>query len=59
MKSHILLSYLCSYLYKDTNKYCNILLKMHIIATFSSPRACSCQNFGPKLSVSGSAGDGL
>lgn len=39
-------------LYTDTNKYCNILLKMHISTMFSSPRVCSCQNHGPKLSVS-------
>lgn len=38
-------------LYTDTNKYCNILLKMHISTMFSSPRVCSCQNHGPKLSV--------
>lgn len=41
-----------SCLYTDANKYCNILLKMHISTMFSSPRVCSCQNHGPKLSVS-------
>lgn len=46
------LSYPRSCLYTDANKYCNILLKMHIFTMFSSPRACSCQNHGPKLSVS-------
>lgn len=38
-------------LYTDTNKYCNILLKMHISSMFSPLRVCSCQNHGPKLSV--------
>lgn len=46
------LSFLCSDLYTATNKYCTNLLKMHISNMFSSQRACSCQNFGPKLSVS-------
>lgn len=51
IKCHILSSsYSC--LYTDANKYCNILLKMHISTMFSSPRVCSCQNHGPKLSVS-------
>lgn len=35
----------------DTDKYCNILLKMHIFTMSSSLRVCSCQNHGPKLSV--------
>lgn len=49
--SHFLSSS-CYHWYVDTNKYCNILLKMHISTMSSSPRVCSCQNHGPKLSVS-------
>lgn len=41
----------CFHLYTDTDKYCNILLKMHIFTMSSSLRVRSCQNHGPKLSV--------
>lgn len=51
-KIYYSLSYPSSCLYTGTNEYCNILLKMHIFTMSSSPRACSCQNHGPKLSVS-------
>lgn len=51
-KIYYSLSYPSSCLYTGTNEHCNILLKMHIFTMSSSPRACSCQNHGPKLSVS-------
>lgn len=51
-KMSYFLSSCWSHLYTHANKYCNILHKMHISTVFSSLRVCSCQNHGPKLSVS-------